>query len=296
MSDQLTIHHERIDDIPLLFSQLQRLKLAKLLDECFPTHGNWRGLRLGEVLSVWLAFILSEANHRMSHVEPWAQARLRTLAACLDSTEEVRALDFSDDRLAAVLDYLSEDAAWQEFERRLNQHMLRVYDLRPQRVRVDATTAKYYGRINDDLLLEGLFGFGHSKDRRPDLAQLKINLAVLDPLGVPLSTTVVSGNRADEPLYIPEIKRVQEAQLGSSEGGLTFIGDVKMAALGTRAFVALSNDYYLCPLPATQVSPEEMERLLAPILEQRQALLVGVFRPQEEREKPPQRRPRRSRS
>jgi transposase len=84
---------------------------------------------------------------------------------------------------------LSEDAAWQEFERRLNQHMLRVYDLRPQRVRVDATTAKYYGRINDDLLLEGLFGFGHSKDRRPDLAQLKINLAVLDPLGVPLSTT-----------------------------------------------------------------------------------------------------------
>jgi transposase len=96
---------------------------------------------------------------------------------------------------------------------------------------------------------------------------------------------VVSGNRADEPLYIPEIKRVQEAQLGSSEGGLTFIGDVKMAALGTRAFVALSNDYYLCPLPATQeVPPEEMERLLAPILEQRQTLLVGVFRPQEERE------------
>jgi transposase len=210
MTEQLTISHERVDDIPLLLAQLDRMQVAKLLDECFPTHGNWDGLSLGQVVSVWLVFILSEANHRMSHVEAWAGRCWQTLAACLGTP--VRALDFSDDRLAQALDYLSEDAAWQEFERRLNRHTLRVYDLHPQRVRLDATTAKYYGRMTE----EGLFQFGHSKDHRPDLPQLKVNLSVLDPLGLPLTTTVVNGNCADDPLYVPEIKRGKRASVDTA--------------------------------------------------------------------------------
>jgi len=67
---------------------------------------------------------------------------------------------------------------------------LRVYDLRPQRVWIDATTAKYYGRMTE----EGLFQLGYSKDHRLDLLQLKVNLSVLDPLRLPLTTTVVSGH------------------------------------------------------------------------------------------------------
>jgi len=269
MTEALTISHERVDDMPLLLAQLDRMRVAELLDRCFPTHGNWQGLSLGQVVSVWVTFILSEANHRLSHVEPWAATRQQSLSTSLGTA--VEALDFSDDRLAAALDYLSEDGAWQEFERHLNQHTLRVYDLRPERVRLDATTAKYYGRLT----AEGLFQFGHSKDHRPDLPQFKVNLSVLDPLGLPLTTTVVSGNSADDPLYVPEIKRVQ-ASLGQS--GLTYIGDAKMAALTTRAYLAASANYYLCPLPAAQVPAEELERLLAPVWEQRQAL-TPVWRP-----------------
>src|SRR5712691_92462 len=271
MTGQLTLKHERVDDIPLLLAQIERMQVTKLLDECCPTHGNWEGLSLGQVVSVWLAFILSEANHRMSHVEPWAERHLQTLSTCLGTA--ARALDFSDDRLAAALDYLSGDAAWQEFERRLNQRTLRVYNLCPDRVRVDATTAKSYGRVTE----EGLLQFGHSKEHRPDLPQLKVNLSVLDPLGLPLTTTVVSGNCADDPLYVPEIQRVQ-ASLGQS--GVTYIGDAKMAALATRAYVAASANYYLCPLPATQVPAEELQRVLTPVWARQQAL-TPVWRPGE---------------
>jgi hypothetical protein len=35
--------------------------------------------------------------------------------------------------------------------------------------------------------------------------------AVLDPLGMPLATDVVSGERADDPLYVPCIERVQQS-------------------------------------------------------------------------------------
>lgn len=87
----------------------------------------------------------------------------------------------ADDRLASVLDYLSCDERWQAFERELGQHLLRVYDLRPNRVRVDSTTVSGYVQPNPD----GLFQFGHSKDHRPDLPQVKIKLSALDPLGLP---------------------------------------------------------------------------------------------------------------
>jgi transposase len=267
MTEELTINTERIDDIPILLAQLDRMQVGPMVDEYFPVHGNWQGLSLGTVMTVWLTFILSEANHRLSHVQAWAAQRLPLLAGSLG--QPVRALDFSDDRLATVLDYLSEDQAWSDYEQALNRRMLRVYELAPERVRVDSTTAKGYVEVSP----EGLFQFGHSKDHRPDLPQLKINLSVLDPLGLPLTTTVVAGQQADDPLYVPEIKRVQQ-NLGCQ--GVTYIGDSKMAALQTRAYVVKSQDYYLCPLPAVQVSREALATLLEPVWTGKQPLQTVV--------------------
>ena len=51
MTEQLTLKHERVDDIPLLLAQMERMQVTTLLDKCFPTHGNWEGLSLGQVVS-----------------------------------------------------------------------------------------------------------------------------------------------------------------------------------------------------------------------------------------------------
>jgi transposase len=111
----------------------------------------------------------------------------------------VGASGFSDDRLELVLRRLSDDESWVSFESALTQHLVRVYDLQAERVHVDSTSARAYVSVND----EGLFQFGPSKDHRPDLPQVKVMQAVLDPLGMPLATDVVSGERADDPLYVP---------------------------------------------------------------------------------------------
>ncbi len=234
---------ERVDDIPILLAQLERMQVAPLLDRHFSTHGNWQGLSLGMVSVVWLSHILSEGDHWLNHVEPWASGHLTCLQACLG--QEVRSLDFTDDRLAAVLDYLSDDERWQACERALGQHLIRVYDLHPSRVRVDSTTVSGYVQPSPD----GLFQFGHSKDHRPDLPQVKIKLSALDPLGLPLGVTIVGGQRADDGLYVPAIQQAQQT-LGRT--GLLYVGDCKMAALSTRAYVQQSGDFYLCPLSGVQ--------------------------------------------
>ena len=75
---------ERSDDIPLLLAQIQKMDVAALLDEYFPTHGNWQGLSLGTVAVGWLAYILSEGDHRLNSVQGWAAGLLMTLAIGCD--------------------------------------------------------------------------------------------------------------------------------------------------------------------------------------------------------------------
>jgi transposase len=263
MSETLTITSERVDDIPLLLAQLERMGLQPLLDAHVPTHGNWVGLSLGWVTVSWLTHILSEANHRLNHVEAWAEKRLDTLRGC--TGQRVHPLDVSDDHLAAILEAFSEDERWSVFESALNQHLLRVYALQPERVRLDSTTASGYWSVTED----GLFQFGHSKDHRPDLPQVKVMLSALDPLGMPVATDVVAGQRADDPLYVPAITRVRE---GLKRRGLLYVGDCKMGALETRAFLQAGGDYYLCPLSELQVPPTVLAAYLAPVWRGEQAL------------------------
>jgi hypothetical protein len=128
---------ERVDDIPLLWEQLTAMGVIRLFDKHFPQHPNWEGeLSPGEVIAGWLCFILSRGNHRLSHLEKWAAQHLHLLEAL--TGKAVRALDFSDDRLADLLKQLGERAAWQGFEQELSSGLLRTYDLSVEVVRLDA--------------------------------------------------------------------------------------------------------------------------------------------------------------
>jgi transposase len=272
MNDIQNIITERVDDIPLLLEQMQRMNLPTLIDHHFPTHGNWQGLSLGWVSTIWLSSILSRGDHRLVHVEPWVNSRLWMLRRT--TGQAVERLDFTDDRLELVLQHLSDDRRWAQFESALNQHTVRVYDLSCERIHIDSTTASSYATVSES----GLFQFGPSKDHRPDLPQVKVMQAVLDPLGMPLATDVVSGERADDPLYLPCIERLQ-ASLGRR--GLLYVGDCKMAARETRACIASRGDYSLCPLPQIQLADKELDEALETIWSGEQPL-IPVIREREE--------------
>src|SRR5215472_7312693 len=258
-----TLITERVDDIPLLLEPMQRMGLPALLDTHLPTHGNWTGLSLGWVSTIWLSSILSRGDHRMVHVEPWVAKRLWPLR--VTTGQSVTRVDFTDDRLEIVLRRLSDDTRWAAFESALNQHTVRVYDLSTARVHVDSTSASVYATVNEG----GLCQVGHSQEERPDLPQVKVMQAVLDPLGMPLATDVVSGERADAPLYRPCIERVQ-ASVGRH--GLLYVGDCKMASRETRARLAAAGDFYLCPLPQVQLAAGEFAAALAAVCKGAHAL------------------------
>lgn len=268
MAENLSVTTERVDGIPILLAQGKKIGVPELVDQHFEPHGNWQGTSMGWTTLIWLTHILSEGDHRLNQVEQWAENRLHTLGISTD--QRIRTQEWSDDRLGIVLDRLADTEKWQAFESDLNRRTFRVYNLKPQRVRLDSTTASGYWTVTSD----GLFQYGHSKDHRPDLPQLKVMISALDPFGMPVATQVVSGERADDPLYIPAIQQVSTSL---DEHGLLYVGDCKMAALGTRAFIASSQDYYLCPLAEKQMPQESLEAYLQPIWSGEQAT-IPVYR------------------
>src|SRR6266851_6921104 len=119
MTEQLNVTTERVDDIPILLTHSHKMGIAELLDEHFKPHGNWEGISLGWTTAVWLAHILSEGDHRMNQVQPWVAHLRQTLSS--GTGQAVQDRYWSDDRLAIVLDALSDDQTWQHFETALNQ-------------------------------------------------------------------------------------------------------------------------------------------------------------------------------
>jgi transposase len=242
----LTLQHERVDDIPLLLGLMQQLHLPETLERALGSHHLHEGISNGWLACGWMAFILSEANHRKVSVQDWAQSHQHTLETIIG--QPLRPAEFSDDRLSIVLRRLH-DAGWPALEADLWQATCQVYEIPISCIRLDSTTSCGYHTTEPD----GVMQLGHSKDHRPDLAQLKLMAAAAQPTGHLLACDVHPGNAADDPLYVPLIERVRRL-VGSR--GLLYAGDNKMSALETRAPIARQEDYYLVPLPQTGDVPE----------------------------------------
>lgn len=246
---------ERVDDIPLLVAEFEKSGLSELLTEHFPDHGNWQGTNGGKVTVGFLAYILSRGDHRISHVETWASERILTLGHCLGETE-LTGKDFTDDKLTNLLERFSDESTWAAFEHAHNRRLIHVYQLavREEPIRLDALITQSHRSAS------GEFQYGHSKQHRSDLPQLKTMVATLDPLAMPLFSTTVAGNTADDVLYLPVLKEL----IGNL--GLVnqlFVGDCKMGSTQVRSFLHHKDQYYLLPLSKKQCSQTQLAAYLA---------------------------------
>jgi transposase len=269
-TSDLVIITERVDDVALLIGQMVKMGLPEVLDRHIPRHWTQRGLRWGWTAVIWLASIVTEGDHRKVSVETSLKGMHHTLSRL--PAQVIVPLDFRDDRLSHLLKHLSKPAYWHAIERDLNELSIEVYDLSQDVIRCDATTVSGDHEVTED----GLVQFGHSKDD-PARPQIKVMMGSLDPLGMPLATDVLSGERADDGLYIPIMERVRS---GWQTPGLVFVGDCKMSALETRASLARHQDLYLSPWPLTGATAAAMDAwITAGVTQGEMGELARIMRP-----------------
>jgi len=249
-SGEPEIRIERVDDVPLLMKIMVKIGLQEVIDNQIPTHWKQRSLSWGWTAVIWLGYILSEGDHRKVVLREFIKGMKSALEA--NTGLELDELDFTDDRLAILLRYMSDSKYWRGIEEELGKNTIEAYDLRKETARCDATTVSGYHRAVEG----GMFQFGNSKDD-PSRPQLKIMMGSLDPLGMPLATDVVAGNRADDGLYGPIISRMSSIL---NKAGILYVGDCKLGSIGNRLHIKSQKiqGHYLCPLPQTGETAKKM--------------------------------------
>ncbi len=125
-ADTFSLTHERVDDIPLLLGFMQQLNFPDLLERHLGSHHLHRGLSNGWLATVWLAFLLSQSNHRKVSVQDWASNHAHTLEGLIG--QPLGPVEFGDDRLSIILRRLR-DADWSALEADLWQATCEVYEI-----------------------------------------------------------------------------------------------------------------------------------------------------------------------
>ncbi|MFZ4851050.1 MAG: IS1634 family transposase [Caldilinea sp.] len=255
MNNELQLFHERVDDIPLLVGVMMKLGLSEVIDRTQGEHWLHERISNGWLTILWVAYILSEGDHRKSSVQEWVERHGLTLSRLLEQPLR-KDVEANDDRLSILLTHLSDDTKWARLERALWAATVAAYELVETGVRLDSTTVSGYHTRHED----GLMQLGHSKDHRPDLAQVKLMAAAAEPTGQWIACDVVSGEQADDPLYTPLIQRVREI---IGRRGVLYTGDCKMAALATRAELVQQGDSYVTSLPMTGAVSQQFDTWVA---------------------------------
>lgn len=256
----------RVDELPLLHDIISKLGIKSSIDDVILKHRNWSGLSVGSIVELWLCYILSECDHRLQNVEEWSESRLPLLSVLSDN-DRISSLDFSDDKLGLILEKLGDSAVWGSIEQKINEHCLSVYRLSDASelatFRLDAAPMQSHGSVEAG----GLLQYGYHK-HHADLPQFKVKLCTLDNelnhFAYPVTHLTVSGNTSDDELYVPVIKQSKSVLSGIKgyEQGNLYVGDSKMGAIGTRAYVHHGSDYYLCPLSLVQLSQKDRQTLI----------------------------------
>src|SRR2546428_12339280 len=105
---------ERVDDVALLIGQMVKMGLPEVLDRHIPRHWTQRGISWGWTAVIWLAYILTEGDHRKVSGETSLKGMQHTLSRL--TAQVIQPLDFSDDRLSHPLTHLSKPAYWHQIE------------------------------------------------------------------------------------------------------------------------------------------------------------------------------------
>ena len=81
--EELECSVEKVDDVVLLIAHMEKMGLRQILDKHIPSHWKQRHLSWGWTAVIWLAYILSEGDHRKVKMEIYVRGVINTLSCCV---------------------------------------------------------------------------------------------------------------------------------------------------------------------------------------------------------------------
>jgi len=211
MSVKPTYETQRIDHLGIVAGVCQEIGLIEQIDQQVKPNG--RKVSCGQATQAMILNALGFVGRAMYLMPDY----LRNKPVDLLVDESLRAEDFNDDTLGRGLDDLYAAGVTEIFYQ-VAAHALKVYGIRSDFVHLDSSSFHLHGVYDvDEPEREAIsITYGYSRDHRPDLKQVVLQLITHHKSALPVWLEVLSGNSNDKKTFKATVQAYTQ-QLGASE-------------------------------------------------------------------------------
>ncbi len=215
------MYTQRLDQLGLVATVYDQLGISRTIDRLLPCAPDQK-LSHGTRVKAMVVNCLGFPNRTLYLTPQFFENK------CIDRllAEGVSASQVNDDALGRTLDALYK-AGTENIFMNCSQQAARVLKLAHRFVSLDATSFSVEGEYENGNASESACSFvksGYSKDRRPDLKQVCLNLIVSQSAGIPLWMTPGKGNQSEAQAFGRVVKQfVAQLQDCSSSASFRFL-------------------------------------------------------------------------
>lgn len=211
MSAKPTYETQRIDHLGIVAGICQEISLVETIDA--QVKASERKVSCGQATQAMILNALGFVGRALYLMPDYLHNKPVDLLIDPDLT----AADFNDDTLGRCLDDLYAAGVTEGFYQ-VAAHALQVYGIRSRFVHLDSSSFHLHGAYNpDEPQPEAIsITYGYSKDHRPDLKQVVLQLITHHKSALPVWLEVLSGNSNDKKTFNATIKAYCN-QLGAEE-------------------------------------------------------------------------------
>lgn len=231
----------KIGSGPILLHFIERMGITRIIDSMVETHPLREALTHGEAIAGLVAYLI-QGGKALYRVQEWA----KDYSVASIMFPQYQSEDWTDDRLDDTLDAIYA-AGLEGIQGAISANIVSEFGISLNEIHYDTTTVSLYGVYetqNEDQAV--VITYGHSKDHRPDLRQIKVGLAISGDGNLPLISNTHSGNTSDSVIPVDYWKRLKQI---ADTRDFVFIGDCKLASKSNMLDIAESGGCFLSLYP-----------------------------------------------
>jgi transposase len=267
MEPQRPYRSQVLDHLGLVAGMFDELGIGEVLDHATQQNPEMRDLTVGEAVKAMVLNGLGFANHALYLVPRFFQNKPTSRLISPRITPE----QLNDDALGRALDTLYTYGVTELYSLIAVRAATRL-GLTPTFVHLDTTSFHVDGRYNSDEAPDEQVVHitrGYSRDHRPDLNQVVLELIVEHQAGIPVLMKPLSGNSSDGPEFGHVVKE-HITQLHTTYGATYLVADSALYSAENLQQLAKTQIKWITRVPATlsdaqaalaQAAPQAMQPL-----------------------------------
>lgn len=238
-----------LDHLGLVATMFDELELGQVIDQRIAQDHEQRHVSIGQAVKAMVLNGLGFVNQRLYLVPHFFETKPTERLI----GEGVLPEHLNDDTLGRALDALFETGVTELF-RDLAAHAASRLGIQTRLAHLDATSFHVDGTYNsqDDEPEDGVIHIrqGYSRDHRPELNQVILNLMAENRTGIPLLMQPLSGNTSDAASF-PALIQAHLEQLSLAHGIDYVVADAALYSAGTIKQIAESGSRFITRVPET---------------------------------------------